>query len=260
MPFFPAFYKIPDTMEALRILLVEDDPSAALDVEMLLAEMGYQLMGVLSDGGTALSTILEEQPDFIILDIELKGKLSGIDIAREIKYLQIPVIFTTSFADKQLYEQARDTFAFGYIVKPFDKLTLQSAIEQAVKALHNEDMLGEADARWKEDLVVKDSLLVKHNNILYKVFYAEILFVQGEGNYCTLHTKLKKYVVKSSMRKMLGELPGELFCPAQKSFIVNLLMIDAIDTGSGKVFIGENEIPLGRNFKNKLLERFKLLK
>ena len=62
-------------MDALRILLVEDDLSAALDVEMLLADMGYNLMATIKEGNKALATIHEEQPDLIIMDIELKGKL-----------------------------------------------------------------------------------------------------------------------------------------------------------------------------------------
>jgi DNA-binding LytR/AlgR family response regulator len=246
-------------MDALRILLVEDDISAALDVEMLLADMGYTLMATIKEGNKALATILEEQPDLIIMDIELKGKLSGMDIAKEIKHLEIPIIFTTSYTDKQMFNEAKETYSFGYIVKPFDKLTLQSTIEQAVKTLYSGETLDHDTSNWKDGLV-KDSLLVKHNNILYKVRFEEILFIQGEGNYCTLNTASKKYVVKMSLKKVLEELPGEFFLPIHKSHIANLAAIESIDPGSNKVLIGKLELPIGRNFKNLLLERFKLLK
>lgn len=240
-------------MDALRILLVEDDPSAALDVEMLLAEMGYQLMATIQEGEAALAHIQAEQPDLIIMDIELKGKLSGMDIAKEIKHLEIPIIFTTSHSDRQMFDESKLTNSFGYIVKPFNRLTLQSTIELVVKTFYGGESSDLEEAN-------KDSLLVRHNNVFYKVRFSEILYIHGEGNYCTLNTTSKKYVVRSSLKKLLEELPGELFLPIHKSYIANLAAIESLDPKTNKVIINKQELPLGRNFRNRLLVHFKLLK
>ncbi len=248
-------------MDALRILLVEDDRSAALDVEMLLVEMGYQLMATIHEGEAALARIHESQPDLVIMDIELEGKLSGMDIAKEIKHLEIPVIFTTSHTDRQMFDESKETFSFGYIVKPFDKLTLQSAIELAVKALYSGETLDhESRSLWKIGNSSSDSFMVKHNNIFYKVRFEEILFIQGEGNYCTLNTPNKKYVIKTSLKRMLEELPGELFLPIHKNYIANLSAIESIEPSTKTVVINKQALPLGRSFRSKLVLRFKMLK
>lgn len=247
-------------MTSLRILLVEDDPSAALDVEMLIDELGYELIAKIDNGQQALHEIQAVQPDLVIMDIELKGKLSGLDIAKEIKHLEIPVIFTTSYRDKEVFESTKSTYSFGYLVKPFDRLTLQSAIEQVVRALYNEEVLLSGDEVWKEDLLVRDCFLIKNQNLLHKVFLDDISYIQGEGNYCTLFAKGKKYVVKISLKKILNDLDLQRFAPVHKSYIVHLDKVDAIDVSTNKIIIDKDQLPLGRAFKQRLLERFKLLK
>jgi DNA-binding LytR/AlgR family response regulator len=247
-------------MDSLQIILVEDDPSAALHVEMLLSEMGYGLLHVINNGEQAVNVIVAEQPDLVIMDIGLQGKLSGLDVANEIQPFKIPLIFTTSFRDKETFDTAGKTYSFGYLVKPFDKLTLQSAIEQVIRAVYHQPGLDEKDQHWSEGLLVKDSFLIKHQNILYKVRLDDFLYIQGEGNYSTLFTKERKYVVKISLKKLLAELPAEKFSPVHKSYIVNVEKIEAIDVGLNKLIIGKESVPLGRNFKNSFFERFKTLK
>ncbi len=91
-------------MKNLQISLIEDNRSAALDVEMLLDEMDIKLAAIKDNGEDALQYIYEAQPDLIIMDIDMKGEKSGLDIAKEIDHLRIPIIFTTSYKDKKSYE------------------------------------------------------------------------------------------------------------------------------------------------------------
>jgi DNA-binding LytR/AlgR family response regulator len=245
-------------MQSLQVLLVEDDRSAALDVEMLLDEMGLKLAAVKDNAKDALHYIYEEQPDLVIMDLELKGSKSGLDIANEINHLRIPIIFTTSFKDKATFEQAKSTYSFGYLVKPFNKLSLQSTIEQAVKALFPED---ELEGPGEDELtLLQDTVLVKHVNMLYPVRYDSILFIQGEGNYCSIHTLQRKYLLKAPLKRMLEAMPPTEFSPIHKSFIVRLDKVESIDVGSGKLTVGKETLPLGRNFKNAFLNRFNHLK
>ncbi|MBK8562278.1 MAG: response regulator transcription factor [Saprospiraceae bacterium] len=245
-------------MQILQVLLVEDDRSAALDVEMLLDEMGLKLASLKDNAVDALQYIYDEQPDLIILDLELKGDKSGLDIANEINHLRIPIIFTTSFKDKTTFEQTKSTYSFGYLVKPFNKLSLQSTIEQAVKVLFPED---ELEGPGENELtIMPDMVLVKHVNMLYPVRYDNILFIQGEGNYCSIHTIQRKYLLKAPLKKMLEAMPPSEFAPIHKSFIVRLDKVESIDVGSGKLVVGKETLPLGRNFKNSFLSRFNQLK
>ncbi len=245
-------------MRHLQVLLVEDDRSAALDVEMLLDEMGLKLAAIKDNAKDALQYIYDEQPDIIILDLELKGEKTGLDVANEIDHLRIPIIFTTSFKDKATFDQAMSTYSLGYLVKPFNKLSLQSTIEQAIRTLFPEG--GLAEPGENESGIIPNTVLVKHLNILYPVRYDSILFIQGEGNYCSIHTSQRKYLLKAPLKRMLDAMPSSEFSPVHKSFIVRLDKVESIDVGSGKLVVGKETLPLGRNFKNAFLGRFNQLK
>ncbi len=240
--------------------MIEDDRSAALDVEMLLEEMGQKLAAIKDNADAALQYIYDEQPDLIIMDLELKGNKSGLDIAKEIDHLHIPTIFTTSYKDKQTYEQAKSTYSFGYLMKPFSKLSLQSMIEQAVKALFPGGGLEKPSEEVDERMILANAVWVKHVNVLYPVRFDNILFIQGDGNYCSIHTCQRKFMLKMSLRKLLESVPANEFAPIHKSFIVRLDKVESIDIGSGKLTVGKEVLPLGRNFKNAFLSRFNLLK
>lgn len=246
-------------MQHLQVLLVEDDRSAALDVEMLLDEMGLQLAAVKDNAEDALNYIYAEQPDLIIMDVELKGKLSGLDIAKEISHLRIPVVFTTSYKDKISFEASKEAYSFGYLVKPFNKLSLQSVLEQAAKLLFPGGEIEESSTAASVN-ILPGTVLVKHVNVLYPVRFDEILFIQGEGNYCSIHTEGRKFMLKLSLRKLLESLPANDFSPVHKSFVVRLDKVDSIDIGSGKLTIGKEVLPLGRNFKTTFMDRFNVLK
>lgn len=248
------------SIQSLQVLLVEDDKSAALDVEMLLEEVGLKLMAVIDNADEAIKFIYQEQPDLIIMDVALRGAATGLDIAKEIKHLRIPVVFTTSYNDKKVFEEAKTAYSFGYLVKPFDKLSLLSTLEQAVKVLYpSEDNLELPTGAVAGD-VLRGVILVKHVNTLYPVRFEEILFIQGEGNYCSIHTENRKFMLKMSLRKLLEAIPPNEFSPVHKSFIVRLDKVESIDVGSGKLVVYKEVLPLGRNFKNAFLERFNVLK
>ena len=249
-------------MENLRVLIIEDNLSSALDEEMLIDELGYELAGVVDNGEEALLKIGVSEPDLILMDIDLKGKLTGLDIARLIKSKNIPIIFTTSFKDRETYAEAMQTNAYGYLVKPFNKLSLQSAIEMAVRSVYEKEIgiISKESSPWQTDLLLRDNFMIKQNGILQKVKISDIQFVHGEGNYCTLHTDKKRFVVKMSMKKILAKLEPHLFTHIHKSYLAQLNKIDSVDTLNNKVKIGRNDIPLGRNFKSDLLKRFDLLK
>jgi DNA-binding LytR/AlgR family response regulator len=247
-------------MHRLSVLLVEDDVSAALDVEMLLDEMGLKLAAKMDNSEDALKYIYNEQPDLIIMDVELKGEKSGMDLAKEITHLRIPIIFTTSFKDKTIFEASKSVNSIGYLVKPFDKLSLQSIMEQAAKTIFPDDALETATNVVGSGTILSDTLLVKHGTLLYPVRFNDIYYIQGEGNYCSIHTECRKYMVKLSLRKILEALPSAEFVPVHKSFIVRLNKVSAVDVGSGKLTVGKDTLPLGRNFKNSFLECFNILK
>jgi len=116
-----------------KILIVEDERVVAMDIQNRLKDLGYSVCGLASSGEEAVKKASEIQPDLILMDIVLKGRMDGIDAARQIRErFNIPVVYLTTFSDEKTLQKARLTEPYGYILKPFDDRELRSNIEMAL--------------------------------------------------------------------------------------------------------------------------------
>lgn len=116
----------------LKIIIVEDEPLIASDIEFTIKEAGHSVLGVANSSIKALDMINTRKPDLVLLDISIKGEESGIDIGNQLKTkYSIPFIYITSFADQKTLAMAKETLPYGYIVKPFKDRDIVSAIEMA---------------------------------------------------------------------------------------------------------------------------------
>ena len=120
----------------INFLIVEDDPTYAIRLQMLVEELGYEVIGTADNGGSALELIYSKEPDFILMDIEIKGTMTGLDIAEAVKELGIPVLFITSFSNEENYARSENVDATAFLVKPLDGYSLKSAIRLAVQNMY----------------------------------------------------------------------------------------------------------------------------
>lgn len=117
---------------AIRILIVEDERIVAKNLEERLAELGHQAIASVASGEAAIE-LAELMPDLVLMDIKLAGELSGIDAARRIwERYQIPVVYVTSYADRNTLEMVKSRETYGYVVKPFHSEAISAAIEFAL--------------------------------------------------------------------------------------------------------------------------------
>ena len=115
-----------------RVVIAEDEALIRLDLEEMLSEEGYEVVGQAADGEQAVALTEEERPDLVVMDIKMP-KLDGIAAAERIATQRIaPVVMLTAFSQRELVERARDAGAMAYLVKPFSKTDLVPAIEMAV--------------------------------------------------------------------------------------------------------------------------------
>jgi len=120
-------------MTPARILIVEDERIVAEDLSIMLASLGYEVAGIAGSGEDAIALAEAQNPDLILMDIMLSGKLDGISAADRIQAIRTtPVIYVTAYADDVLLSRAKKTEPFGYIVKPFNERELRSNIEIAL--------------------------------------------------------------------------------------------------------------------------------
>jgi DNA-binding NarL/FixJ family response regulator len=127
-------------MSEICVLIVEDEVLIAEDIANSLNLIDYKVSGIAYSSEKALDMLVSRQPDIVLLDINIKGSQSGIDLGRIIneKY-NIPFIYLTSFADKATVDEAKKTMPYGYVLKPFSEMELYTSMEVALYRFANEN-------------------------------------------------------------------------------------------------------------------------
>jgi DNA-binding LytR/AlgR family response regulator len=232
----------------------------AEDLKDILENLGYSVEGIAISAREALQLIEEYSPDLLLLDIHLKGGKDGIDLAHEIRdHYRIPFIFLTSHADKQTLLRAREVNPYGYILKPFEDQAIDAAIQIALANFEKDmNQVSQSDrSDHGSDMILNDSLFVRSNGMLVKIRFADILYLEADGNYTNVYAKDKRFALRSILKALEEKLTSHHFVRIHKSYLVNLAQIDAIDSQS--VHIGNKEIPISRSQHSWLLNQIKTL-
>lgn len=120
-------------IEQVRILIVEGEGITAMDISDQLQHLGYVVLATVFSAKEALRKTEELHPDVVLMDVQLKGKVDGIEAAKQIRArFDVPVIYVTADADEATLQQAKMTEPVGYVLKPFEERPLRSAIETAI--------------------------------------------------------------------------------------------------------------------------------
>ncbi|MCF8146705.1 MAG: response regulator [Deltaproteobacteria bacterium] len=135
------------------VLIVDDDVSTIMDLEMAIPQLGYELVGIARTGRAAVQMARDLRPDIILMDIVMPGEIDGIAAAEIVKReLNIPSIFLTGYDDEELLERATRVEAYGYIMKPVSDAQARSAIEIALSKKRADDRIRETNAILKQDI------------------------------------------------------------------------------------------------------------
>lgn len=119
--------------EIPRILIVEDDSIASMDVQSALERTGYKVAAACSTGEEAIELVASTRPDLVLMDVRLGGGMDGVEAAEQIRDgFDVPVVYLTVFSDERTLERAKSSGPFGYLLKPVDDRDLRSAIEVAL--------------------------------------------------------------------------------------------------------------------------------
>ncbi len=137
-------------MTRKRILIVEDDGILALFLADLLNRRGYEVNQPTASGEAAVEQALTSGPDLILMDIQLAGEMTGIEAAAQILgQVDIPILYMTSYSQNSVFEKARATAPYGYLVKPVAERELLAMIETALDKHALNQKLRESEARFR---------------------------------------------------------------------------------------------------------------
>ncbi|CAM3338809.1 response regulator [Zobellia roscoffensis] len=238
-----------------RILIVEDDMIIAANISLQLESLGYEVTGIVTRGEEALLQTKENAPDILLLDINLKGALNGIQTAMEIhKHRDIPVIYLTANTDEATFSAAKKTKPKAFITKPFNKLNLERTIELVADQLVKENV---QTASLPDLEVLEDRVFIRYNGKMEKLLLDDMLYIEANRNYCTVVTKTKRFVLSQTLKIMQGRLPKANFVRVHRSFIVNISKLNTI--ADDHLVINRKVIPLSKSQKEFLFKRIQTI-
>jgi len=135
------------------ILIVEDEIVIVRELEEALENLGFTTCGFAPSGEEALLHAERERPDLALVDIRLRGKMDGTELAGVFsKRLNIPVIFITAFSNREVIERAKLSDPFGYIVKPVRESQLRVCLELAFERIAGEKKRKAVDKSYLETI------------------------------------------------------------------------------------------------------------
>ncbi len=238
-------------MNTISIGIVEDEMIIAYDMQSKLQSLGYTVAEPCGSYAAAIQMLTSAPPDLVILDINLDGRNEGIEIGKFIrKNMYIPFIYLTANSDTATVAAAKETTPNAFLVKPFNKDSLYSAIEIALHNYNsNRHVKNERSAEKSGE--ARDFLFVKIGDYFNRINFADILYMESEHNYVNVYTGQKKFPVRTTMQEFLESFDTGRFVRIHRSYVVNIDKIEKINAVN--VIINGKEIPVSSNYREELL-------
>jgi DNA-binding LytR/AlgR family response regulator len=244
----------------IKILVVEDEMIIGAKIAMQLTNMGYEVTGILPRGEEAPQHVKEYNADIILLDINLKGNIDGIETAKQIqKQSGTPIIYLTANADEATFNRAKITKPAAFISKPFKQLDLQRAIELTICRMA-EDETGPVDTVENSDsqhFILKDRIFIRNRDKMIKIMVPDILYIEADRNYSRIFTGHKEYLLSVTLKAIEEKLSMDLFVRIHRSYIINIAQVEEV--AESHVIIAHKAIPMSAGLKENLLQKIQTL-
>jgi len=239
-------------MSLLKIGIVEDELVIARTILNTLDELGYSHCGPAINYTEAMEMLDDNKPDLLLLDIQLSGKKDGIDVAQKINELyQIPFIFLTANSDAETIDRAKKVKPHAYIVKPFTKEELFAAIEIAFSNFTGNRF--NAKSEKVASYHAKDYIFIRDGYVFRKFFFNELLYLESDANYVTIHLQSqKKVMVRSTLSDFNEKIDQKIFIRVHRSYSVNINKIEEIFPT--EITIQGVKIPIGKSYREELFK------
>lgn len=223
----------------IKVLIFEDEPIFAAQVEIILEQIGHKALACFSSTKKAKEFIEKNEIDIILMDIMLGGE-PCFPFAIEIADENIPIIFMTQYEDNEMYEQSLQIPHSSFIAKPLHRFTLDRMIKLLLEKHQN-----------TKNSYIRDG----RNRIIVKP--DDILWIKVDGNYCYIKSKEKQFVFKKSLAQIKRVLPSNLFVQVHRNYLVPIKEVSKINMTDNFLTIHDETIPISRRFKSNIINEIK---
>lgn len=238
-------------MDSINILIIEDLTSESAPLVEILVANNYNVVGVATNFKDALDIFFKSKIDVLIIDIFLNGVPDGIAFAEAITLIPNalkPFVFLSSSRDRQIFERAKLTSPFSFLMKPFNELEILYAIEMAVEKFYEQTNVFLTEEQ--DTVISNDFLFIKKKKSLKKVALQDLLYIEVEERYCNIITEKEKFVILISLTKISALLNPAKFIRTHRNTIVNTDKIE-------EIILADNLIILQGNHKINLSDTYK---
>ena len=216
-----------------KILIVEDEILVATDIQESLESLGYMVQGIADTGLKAIEAVENKLPDLILMDINLKGEMTGIEAAKIIsKESDVPIIYLTANADIDTVNKAKIALPYGYIIKPFNDKDLQTNIEIAIFKFASDLKLKMESEQFNTFFDLKDrgknQIIVQANKGLEKINIYDVYFIEKDDHQSIIHMIDDEIITNRSFSELTGLFPKKHFIQVSKFFVINTLKVFAV--------------------------------
>lgn len=228
----------------ISVLIIEDNPITSQDLFEILEENNFDVLGVCYSAEEAFGKIPSFSPDVLIVDIQLGGELTGIDLVNQLAS-DIPVVYLTANSDSETVARVLKTQPCSFLTKPFKEKELVVAIELAA-------------AKFNEVSIAQPSnplsfVFLKNGQSFERVNCTDILYIQADGSYCKVFTERREYVLTGNLNTVSSQMKSNDFLRIHRSFLINVNKIECLD--HDYVRIDGKDLGIGRTYKDEVKSR-----
>ncbi|HEY6162202.1 MAG TPA: LytTR family DNA-binding domain-containing protein [Bacteroidia bacterium] len=229
----------------LRCMIVDDDEFSRQAVEFMVKKMPLlDLVAVCSGADQAMKELRSGQVDLIFLDIEMPG-MTGLEMMEVLGERAPQVIFITS--KKEYAADGFDLNVTDFLSKPIQYARFQKAVSKARERFEND-----WEVRQKED-----AIFVKSGSRFVRLYFNDIVLIEGLGDYVNIHTQQGKHTIHATMKSLEERLSKKDFMRVHLSYIVR---VDKIaEMKDNLLVLGKHTIPVSRTHRKALIEKLNLL-
>jgi two-component system, LytTR family, response regulator len=232
----------------LRCIAVDDEPLALGLLTDYIRKIPFlELVATCGDAFEAAEALQRYSVDLLFIDIQMPG-LTGLQLIQSLAKRPMVIIVT---AYKKFAPDGFDLDVVDYLVKPMGLDRFMKACNKAQELYQLRNAPAGA-AAGAGAAAATDFFFVNVDYSLVKVLFADIVWIEGSGDYVKIHLRsaAKPLLVRTSVKMLEAELPADRFLRIHKSYIVAVASITAVRKNS--LFIGELELPVGETYREAL--------
>ncbi|MDG1797280.1 MAG: LytTR family DNA-binding domain-containing protein [Flavobacteriales bacterium] len=231
----------------IRVIIVDDDELCVSVIEDMISQLDdFICIETFQNALDAYNYLEANDVDVVFLDVEMP-KMGGIELLKSLKKSPMVVMITSH------EEFALESYEYNvtdFLKKPAEWSRFLKTIEKIRKEFLDlaAQLLESSD---------QEHVFIKTDSKLVQLNLSQVLWVEALGNYIRVHTEEDKYTVLSTMKEIEAKLPPKDFIRVQRSFIIRVDKVKAIE--DNYIIIKDKEIHIGKSYKEDFNKRINYL-